>query len=326
MWGSIANKLYFSAGPDCTNGDGNQAWPPANVFTLPSNIYGIAPSSQGLCVFTDDSFWVVLGGPQTLSFYIQPVLQNMGILSANCLMQDGDTLYLFTSNRQLIELQFSGKDEIGFAIADQLLAFSPATSSLAIHRNGQDEGLFISDGSASVFRYSLRRTAWSTKATIVGGIGIIKSIETTAGTYTLLAGRPTGSDFILGRSLSSFLDGATTYSGFATIGSLVLSTPGTNHLVRIQNFTLEYTTAGTDLTLSVLPNELSGSFTTIPFNTTDPYQLTASSTVKMRRHDWLGVQSMLPNAVKHLQVKVTLPTENAANELIGFGINPTVQS
>ena len=42
LWGAVGNLLYFSAGPDCINGDGNQAWPPANVFTMSAPIKALA--------------------------------------------------------------------------------------------------------------------------------------------------------------------------------------------------------------------------------------------------------------------------------------------
>lgn len=321
IWGAVGNSLFFSAGPDCTNGDPSQSFPPANVFTFPDTITALAPTPRGLLVFTQSRLWVVLGGPQTLSFYVQPLMAGLGVLSANCVVQDADTVYIYTSTRQLISFNFSDKEEPGFPIADQLKAnFDPSTSCLAIHRNGQDQGLFISDGSTNVYRRSLNGGAWSSVAQPVGGIGILGSIETSSGTYTLLAGRPTGSGSILGRSLTSFLDGASTYSGYCTFGSMVFSAPGVQP-ISLRNFVLEYTTAGTDLTLAVLPNEVSGSFTNIPFQTTDPYMLPASSTIKMRRYDWLATTTPLPNQIKHCQFKVTLPTENAKNELLGFGIN-----
>lgn len=79
-----------------------------------------------------------------------------------------------------------------------------------------------------------------------------------------------------------------------------------------------------DLTVSVLPNEISGSFTDIPFSTTDPYQLPASTTLKMRRYDWMGVTTPLPNGIKHIQVKVTFPDSGDADELYALGITPHV--
>lgn len=324
LWGVVGNLLYFTAGPDCTNGNKDESWPPANVFPMPSSLVDLAPSSNGLVVTLSDGTWAILGGPQTLTFFPQPILQNIGVLNSDCVAQDGDTIFMYTSTRQLIQLTFSGKSEIGFAVADTLSAnFDPSISSLTIHRNGPDEGLFISNGVDSVQRYSLNGLAWSARGIVTGGVGLIRSLETASGTYTLIAGRPTGSGLLLARSLTSHVDGSSTYSAYATIGSIVLSPPGANGL-SVKSIALQYLTLGTDLLVSVLPNEVSGSFTSIPFTATDPWQLPAASTVSDRRHDWLGVASPLPNILKHVQIKVTFASEDVANELLSVGVIPNV--
>lgn len=324
MWGAKDKALYFSAGPDCTNGDPNQAWPPANVFQFPDTITATVPTAVGLLVFTQSHLWAILGGPQTLSFYAKPLKAKFGVLSPNCVVDDGSTVYCYTSNRQLLSFDISGgKEEPGFSIADKLrAAFDPASSFLTVHRNGEDEGLFICNGTDSMYRTSLNGGAWSLLSQPVGGVGLLNSIETTAGVYTLLAGRPSGSGKILGRSTTTFTDGTSSiYSGYATFGSIVFSGPATDPL-SIANFVLQYTTAGTDLTVGVLPNEIGGAFTNVPFTVNDPFYLPASSTIKMRRYDWLGIQSQLTNQIRHLQLKVTLPTEAAKNELLGLAITP----
>jgi hypothetical protein len=325
VWSVVGNSLFFTAGPDCTNGDPNQSWPPANVFTFPETIYALAATSQGLLVFTNSELWVVLGGPQTLTFYVQPVLRNFGVLSADCVMQDGDNVFAFTSTRQLHAVNFEGKEEVGFPIADKLVSFDPTASCLAVHRNGPDEGLFISDGSTNVYRMSLNSKAWSPVAQPVGGVNKIRSVETTAGIYTLMAGIGSGSGHLLGRSLTSFLDGASTYTGYSTVGSIVLSAPGAK-VVKLNDIVVEYTTAGTDLTVGALINDTGGSFVTVPFSNTDPALLDQTayqaSHIKMRQHQFAGMQTPQPYGLtKHLQVKITLPTENAANELLGLAIN-----
>lgn len=327
-WGAVGSLLYFSAGPDCTNGNGDQAWPPANVFVMPSPISGMKPTSQGLVVGLQDDVWVIVGGPQTLSFYPRQVLQNFGVLSPNCMISDGDTIYIYTANAQLWQLEIGSKTEIGFPVADQLLAnFPPATSYLSIHRNGPDEGLFISNGTTLVKRYSLTKQNWSPTATVTSGIGAIGSIQTSTGVHTLLGGRVTGSDFIVGRSTTNFVDGASsTYSGYSTIGSILLSQMGTQSLTSIQSFGVASSAVGTAPSLSVLPNEISGSFTSIPKATQDPYQLPATSTLIMNRFDWLGVQSLLPNGMRHLQVKLTLASENQASEVLALTLIPTSPS
>lgn len=325
-WGANGNNLQFTAGPDCTNGDPNQAWPPANVFQFPETINALIPTASGLLVYGISRLWIVLGGPQTLSFYVQPLMKNFGVLRPECVVEDGNTVYCYTTNRQLKSFSFTDYEEVGHAIADKIrTTFDPSLSCLEVHRNGEDEGLFISDGSANVYRMSILGGFWCPVAQPVGGIGLLKSIETSAGTYTLLAGSNVGSDVILGRSITSFVDRASsTYSGYSTFGSMVMSAPG-QQPVSIGNFILESTTAGTAFGLSVLPNEISGSFTAIPFTTNDPPNLPASSTIRMRRHDWNAVQSMLPNWIKHMQVQVTMPSENAKNELLGLAINHVQQ-
>src|SRR5262249_12827417 len=40
LWCSAGNKMYFDAGPDCTNGDPHASWPPANVFSFNGQIVG----------------------------------------------------------------------------------------------------------------------------------------------------------------------------------------------------------------------------------------------------------------------------------------------
>jgi hypothetical protein len=243
------------------------------------------------------------------------------VLSPNCLVADGDTLYLYSSNAQLAQLSFSGQNEVGFAVADLLATnFPPASSYLAIHRNGIDEGLFISDGNSRLMRFSLRKGSWSPIATIGGGISAIQSVQTATGVFSLLGGSNAGSNKILGRSLTNFVDQAsTTYSAFATIGSIILAPPSTASSA-VDFLFLHFINVGTPLTVAAMTNEVSGSFVNIPRQANDPWQIPASSSITMSRFDWQGNQGPLASVVKHLQLKVTFASENAANELLALGI------
>lgn len=317
MWGVVDNLLYFSAGPDCINGDGNQAWPLANVFTFTGPVYGIAPTSQGLVVFTSVDMSVVLGGPQLQTFWVQPLLRNLGILSPNCITQDGDDIVIYTAQRQMVAVSPNGKNEMGFDVAPTLaLNFDPSTAYIAIHRAGQDQGLFISDGSTKIQRFNINAESWDPIGTPVGGIGPIGSIDTAIGTHTLVS---TAGGFIVARDTATFADSGSAYAAYATIGSLVLSEPG-EPIVKPGTLVVTSAAVGTALTVQVLPNEISGSFTTIPSNAADPFQLPASSTISMKRYSWLGVQTPLPALVKHMQIKITMPTEAFKNEIFTLGI------
>jgi hypothetical protein len=260
IWMASGNNLFFDAGPDCLNGIPEEAWPPANVFGYPGAVSGLSPTSQGLVVWLSDRAHVVLGGPQTLSFYSQPLLQNFGISSPNCVSQDGDQLYLLTTSQQYFSLSANGKSEDGWRVGDLLQTNFPAASSyVAMHRAGEDTGVFLSNNAA------------------------LGSVETSPGVYTLVVG-PTGTTSprkILARNLTTFSDGAAisscsilryglntsawsplyqtaagAYPAFATIGSITLSLPG-GPPVPLASVLTNFVNVGTRPVLSILWNEIS---------------------------------------------------------------------
>jgi hypothetical protein len=253
LWGAVGNKLYFDAGPDCTNGTPESAWPPANVFQYPGPITGLSPTSQGLLVWGADYISMALGGPQTLSFYPYDLLKGVGIASPNALSQDGDTLSILTTQGRALQINLAGETEIGDYVSDQIeQIFQPATSYVATHRNGADNGFWLADGSSTLLRYGLKLQAWSTLYKPVGGMGAIRSIETSPGKYSLLAGRATGGGYILARSdgggnpaLVNRQDDGQNYSNcFVTIGNITLSQPG-QKLVPLEHIVGYFDAAGT---------------------------------------------------------------------------------
>ena len=249
IWMAVGNKLYFDAGPDCINGVPEESWPPAYVFQYPGPITGLSPTSQGLLVWGADYISMALGGPQTLSFYPYDLLKGLGIASPNCLSQDGDTLSILTTQGRALQINLAGETEIGEYVADQIeTIFLPATSYIATHRNGADNGLWLADGSTNLLRYGLKLQAWSTLYKPVGGMKAIRSIETSPGVYTLLGGRATGGGYILGRSFGAGItrqdDGQNYTSCFITIGNITLSQPG-QKLVPLEHIVGYFDAAGT---------------------------------------------------------------------------------
>jgi hypothetical protein len=70
------------------------------------------------------------------------------------------------------------------------------------------------------------------------------------------------------------------------------------------------------MTISVLPNETSGTFTSIPLTRADPWQLPSSATITMNAYDWLGVGTTLANIIRHIQIKVTMSaSDTVKNEI-----------
>jgi hypothetical protein len=318
LWALSGASLFFSAGPDCINGDGAQAWPPANEFTLESAGTALASTSLGLVVWTADGEHIVLGGPQTQTFWLKDLNTDRGVLSQNCVAQDGDRLIIYTTNRQLFMQDPTNEEEIGFAVAPTIAStFAPLTTYVTTHRSGQDQGIFLSDGSTNTMRYNLNAQSWDVLATPVAGIGPLASIQTALGTKTLMS---TAGGFIVNRSPSTFQDSGSSYTGFATVGSIVLSEPGAPPASLGKGVLVTYTTAGSTPTVSVLPNEISGSFSTLPNPVADPPELPATSTVNSKLWPWMGNTGPTPNWIKHLQVKVAIPSEAAKNEIYSLGL------
>lgn len=316
MWLAVSNKVYFGAGGDTLVGVPEEAFPPANVFVFPGKVTALLSITPGLLVFTSDNIYIIGGGPDLLTFLSTLWLNNFGVKGPNCVAQDGDLFYIYTSRRQLWEIS-SSQAEVGFSIGDQLKAnFDPTTSCLALHRNGSDAGLFISDGSANVYKYNIAFQCWSPVAQPTGGVGIISSIETSAANWSLLAGRTSGSGYIISRDLTSYTDDGGTYSAYATVGTTTLAQPG--HTYPLDSILVERMPVGTAHTCAVLLNEVSGSFTTVPNPVADPWQLTASSTIISVRHDLKAATTPLPQLVRHLQVKITFASEAFKNEILGL--------
>jgi hypothetical protein len=316
MWVVSGNKVYFGSGPDVTNGVPEESFYLPNVFPFPGKVTAIASTSVGLVVFTSADAYIISGN--SLATFQHGIWQkNFGVASQNCVAQDGDVLFVFTSRGQLFQLD-SGLNEIGLPIRNQLKAFTPGSVYLALHRSGDDEGLFVSDGTSNIFRYSIAMSSWSPVTQPVAGIRAISSIETSTGVYMLVAGRTAGSGFILGRNLAAFNDDGTTYSGFITVGSLILAPPGkVSHVDMVLTETMPI---GTYPTVAVLLDEISGTFTALPNPVADPPKLVASSTVLMKRHWLKAAQTPLPQDIRHLQVKVSFIAEDARNEILGLGI------
>lgn len=326
LWGASRNKVFFTPGPDIDNGDPNACWPPANVFSFPGPVIALTSVSQGLLVWLPSAVKFITGGPETLSFYDTDLLDNFGISSPNCVSKDGDTVRVLTTQGQIWRLDTQSKTEESNFIGDIIQGFSETNSYLTTHRNGLDNGAFISNGSDTVMRMGLNTEAWSPQYKPVNGIKALRSVETSIGNYTLCAARATAAGFILGRDLTSFQDEGQVYSKcFVTIGSIVLSPPLTE-LVPVYYVAGYFAPVGTIPTVSVLANEITGTsgpgFVVIPEPQDEPnYGATASVTILAKQWNLYVIQSMKNSLLMHhLQVRFDFPQEAAANTIYGMAL------
>lgn len=325
MWGAVDNFVYFAGGPDVTYGNGNESWPPANVFTFPGKVTALASVPAGIIVFTADDMYIIYG-TSTTTFYPQVYQKNFGVASQNCVVLDGDTLYIYSNSGQLWAYT-NRLIETGEKVAPLLAAtFAPPSTYLTMHKSGYDVGLFISDGSTNYMRYRIDEGAWSPMCQIVGGSNCFQSIETSVGVYTLLVGSATGSGFIAARNLTSFTDIGGTYPCNAIVGSLIVSPPGAT--AKVDFVTVQFMPVGSAPTISVFPQgiaPLSGSltgFVSLGTPVNDPPKLIPSITPTVNQQRWYlkGAATPIPQEMTHLQVNIAFPSEAFKAEVLTLGV------
>lgn len=195
LWMAVGNYVYFDAGPDCTNGVPEEAWPPAYRFQYAGPVLGIERASDGasLIVYLADRTAQIAGGPETIAFYSIDFLSNFGISSTNAVFRDGSVLGQFTTQAQYLQLLGEQKQDIGEHIGDYLAAnVASSKAYVTMHRNGLDAGVWISNGVDRMLRYGTNVASWSVPYFPSFGAGALQSIETSVGQYSLMAGSPTG--------------------------------------------------------------------------------------------------------------------------------------
>lgn len=329
IWGVVDNAVYFSAGPDSTDGNGNEQFPPANVFVFPDQVNRLYASSLGLFVFTVSDVYVIQG-TTTSTFFSVPFLIGLGLPNYNAWTVNGATVYMFTSDRQMVSLDMgTGVSEVGFPIGDQFLQsnWTPGSIHVTWHISGSpDKGLYVSDFFTGWYRMyptpaPETGNTWAPFAAIAGGISAVKSIETTPGTHSLLIGTGLhGFGPILKRDSSVFTDNGVAYDANFLLGSVVLAQPG--QLAELVFLTTDSIATGTRPILSVQLDEIApfsaGMFEALPNYTADPTQLEPSTSMYSQRF-YLS-QTQQPALCRSLQINVDWGTDTVQNELLSLTI------
>lgn len=328
IWGAVTEFAYYSSAPNASIGVAAESFPGVNYFQMPDSLTKLWPCTLGLMFYSVKGLFLS-PGVDSAGLPSQPVAFNddLGLLSVNCFTVNGSTPIVFTGDKQLVSMDPSaGFSRVGFPIEDQLQNYSSSASYVTWYTNGPDQGLFICDGSGSWYRMMLTPSpesggyTWSPKGTIARGLGCLKSIETTPGVQTLLMGTPPAGGYILERSTSGNTDDGTTFAADFTIGSLVLAPSG--KCAELAWIATEALLIGSKITVSVLADEVSGTFNALTQSVSDPPYLAAPASLYSDR--WYFSAYPLPAWMKHLQIKFAWPTEAAANELLTYTIYGTV--
>lgn len=322
IWGSVGNVVYFSNPANLTIGVGWESWSSLNSYTFPSLVTRVHPTALGMMVITVSDTYIIpinqfTGLPSPSPF---PYIPGTGMMSFNCLAVNGSLIFILGSSGNLLGLDpSSGVTYAGHPIADKLKLFDRSASYLTWHEEGEDVGLYVTDGVSQ--RYRLASTSapetspppWSPVCNLA--CKAVRSIEVLPGVHRLLIG-PSSNGPILQRDQSVNTDNGVTFGWSATIGTLVLAQPG--QLAEVAFITTIGRRVGSHPTLGVLVDEISGTFESLFFNSQDsPYKF-ASSTLMMDRFNMN--QTNQPAKMMFLQLQITYPAENARNELLAYSL------
>lgn len=323
IWGAVNNSVYFSGGPDTTTGNGNEAFPPANVFVFPDKVSRLYPTSQGLFVFTVSDIYQI-AGTTTVSFFSVPFVIGVGLPSYNAFDVNGSTPYFFTSDSQVVSFDMSaGISEVGFNIGDQFLKsnWNPSTARVTYHIAGSpDKGLYVSDDQSGWFRMYPTPSpetgvTWTPFASIVNGCSAVQSVETQPGIHSLLIG-PKTSGPILKRDSSVYTDNGNSYDAFFLFGSIVLAQPG--QIAELVFLTTDSMPVGNRPSISIQLDEISpfsaGMFESLPNYVQDPTELVPSTSLFSDRY-YIS-QTQQPALCRSVQIRFDWGNDSVQNELL----------
>jgi hypothetical protein len=331
IWGAVGQFVYCTGGGDVVTGNPNESINPDDFFEFPSPCVRLVPTSTGILNFTTNNVQSILGGPNFVTFFPSPAIPGVGLLNFGALDIHGGVIYLFSADRQALTIDPSGGvNRIGGAVADKLALFDPTKACVTVHENGNDNAIFVGDGSTGWYRLNPNQfpngnAVWSPFATITGGAGVVQSIEVAKGDHRLLIG-PTGTNgHILQRDLTTWQDGGVSYTCDFEMGNINIVNPG--QIAGLTFVNIRATKVGTTPTVGFLLNEISGTFTTFPVAQAYPWQIfgaTAQPT-SLYSNAYYFRDTGVPALCEHLQVKVSFPAENFPNEVLSLTIWGSVE-
>jgi hypothetical protein len=332
IWGAVGNFVYASGGPDVVTGDPNESFSPDDYFEFPSPVTRIVPTATMILVFLTSDVYAICGGPVFSTFFATPMVPGIGLLHYNALDVHGGVVYLFTSDNQFISMDPSGgAQRMGGPIADKLALFDSTKTFVTVHESGNDNAVFISDGEVGWYRlnpcqFPNNTQVWSLLGAATGGAGAVQSIEVTSGVHRLLVGGLGSSKHILMRDYTTYQDDGVPYTCSFIMGSINLVSPG--QIAGLTFVNLRATRVGTAPTCSFLLNEVSGSFTTFPESQAYPWQIygaTAQPTSLFSNAYYFRATGK-PALAEHMQVQVSFPAENFANEVLSLTIYGVIEA
>jgi hypothetical protein len=285
-----------------------------------------------MLVETLDDLYIVRG-TATTNFTVNEFARDIAGRNYNAIDTDGSNVYVFTTDRQLLQIGSQGMNDIGQVIGDQLLNVDPSGAYVTVYRYGLDSMLFLLDTvSGILYPYNVPQACWCLPAVLQFDESptAAAAMEITPGVWKYVMGAGTS---LAQRDLNTFSDLGNPYSPTAVIGAITLADPLS--LAKVENIILQLTNAGNLPTLSICANDagvtltnpigsqVTGNFVSMSVGNNPivepPTYATQPIYFRNLRYQWS--LTPLPQQIQLFQALLEWGDETEQNELIGFGIS-----
>lgn len=192
IWGKTGANTWFTGNEEITNGIPAECMSDAingNFYSWPSEVGGMAVTSNGVDIGLDEQFWQISG--DTLStFRKSKLLQGGGTRYPINIMSVGDNVYWIDTSLQ----GWSSSDgEFGEPIRPDLSALNLSQAFIGFHKSKLFNWIYVLDAVRSIlYIYNLDLSQWNPPWMFSEGITAITSGEVAEGSIQLIAAFDSG--------------------------------------------------------------------------------------------------------------------------------------
>lgn len=187
IWGKSGAKTWFTGNEEITNGIPAECMSDAingNYYAWPSQVGGMAVTSNGVDIGIDEQFWQV-SGDSLATFRKSKLLQGGGVRYPINTLSVGDNVYWIDTSKQGWA---SSDGEFGENIRPDLAALDLSQSFIGFHKSKLFNWIYILDAVRSIlYVYNLDLNQWNTPWQFGARMTAITSGELTEGNIELIA-------------------------------------------------------------------------------------------------------------------------------------------
>lgn len=210
IWGKTGANTWFTGNEEITNGIPAECMSDAtngNFYSWPSEVGGMAVTSNGVDIGLDEQFWQI-SGDTLATFRKSKLLQGGGTRSPINIMSVGDNVYWIDTSKQ----GWSSSDgEFGEPIRPDLAALTLSQAFIGFHKSKLFNWIYVLDAVRSIlYVYNLDLGQWNTPWQFGGRMTAITSGELSEGNIELIAAFDSGHIMFL--NPDAFDDDGTLYS------------------------------------------------------------------------------------------------------------------